>query len=212
MRVLVFGDSITQGYWDRKGGWVNRLREHYDSLQISSSALYSEPSIFNLGVSADSSKDILQRIENEVEARIISDKLPVVMVQIGINDSLLADYSQTESKVVPEDYASNLQEIIKKISPISSKIIFVGSSACDESRTTPVFWNNNHFKNELIKKYEDIMKEVAHENNIPFISIFNVFKKHLDSGENLLRDGLHPNETGHELLKCIVLDKLDSIL
>lgn len=30
MRVLVFGDSITQGFWDTEGGWVERLRKYYD--------------------------------------------------------------------------------------------------------------------------------------------------------------------------------------
>lgn len=34
VRVLVFGDSITQGFWGTRGGWVDKLRQHYDELQL----------------------------------------------------------------------------------------------------------------------------------------------------------------------------------
>lgn len=46
MRVLVFGDSITQGYWDTEGGWVKRIRSHYDLLQITDLNGRDEPTIF----------------------------------------------------------------------------------------------------------------------------------------------------------------------
>lgn len=29
MKILVFGDSITQGYWATNGGWVDMLKTHY---------------------------------------------------------------------------------------------------------------------------------------------------------------------------------------
>lgn len=68
MRVLVFGASITQGYWDTQGGWVQRLRTHYDKKQIAD-LTKDNPSVFNLGVSADTTKDILERFEAETKAR-----------------------------------------------------------------------------------------------------------------------------------------------
>lgn len=34
MRVLIFGDSITQGMWDAQGGWANRLVADYFRQQM----------------------------------------------------------------------------------------------------------------------------------------------------------------------------------
>src|SRR6266446_3620690 len=71
MRALVFGASITQGFWDTEGGWVNRLRRHYDSQVIK--GLHPEenyPTVFNLGISGDSTKGVLKRFNNEAKARV----------------------------------------------------------------------------------------------------------------------------------------------
>lgn len=84
MRVLVFGDSITRGYWDTNGGWVERIRKHYDLLQASNLEGRDEPTIFNLGIGTDNSKNILARIESETIARTSHGDLPVVGVQIGL--------------------------------------------------------------------------------------------------------------------------------
>src|SRR5690606_7564988 len=69
MRVLVFGDSITQGYWAVEHGWVDRVRKYFDARQFEDLGGRDEPTIFNLGISADNSNDILSRIESEVAAR-----------------------------------------------------------------------------------------------------------------------------------------------
>lgn len=213
MRVLVFGDSITQGYWDTDGGWVDRIRKHFDSLQVADLQNNDEPTIFNLGISADNSQNILQRIEAETVARTRHGNLPVIIIQIGVNDSSTDNQTIDESvRISIEDYELNLREIIKKAQPVSSKIIFVGLSACDEARTTPVSWGDFHYTNEALKSYEDVMKAIAEEHKLPFIPIFDEFKKAIDSGEDFLPDGLHPNNDGHKFIAEQVTSKLQELL
>lgn len=213
MRVLVFGDSITQGYWDTEGGWVERIRKHYDSLQVANLVAGDEPTIFNLGISADNSGNILKRIEPEVIARTRHGNLPVVVIQIGVNDS------STDSRPAGESvslsigkYERNLREIVKKTGPLSSKIILVGLSACDEQRTTPVPWGDFYYTNDAIKKYENKMKSVALELNVPFTPVFDRFKDALDKGRNLLSDGLHPNNEGHAFMSELIQKHLAPLL
>ncbi len=213
MRVLVFGDSITQGYWDTDGGWVDRIRKYFDSLQITDLQGNDEPTIFNLGISADNSRNILDRIEAETVARTWHNNLPVIIIQIGVNDSSSDNKEINESvRVSIRDYESNLRAIIKKVQPISSKIIFVGLSACNESKTTPVAWGEYHYTNKAIKDYENVMKLVAKEHNLPFIPIFDEFKRAIDGGEDFLPDGLHPNNAGHQFIAGIVRPKLEELL
>lgn len=211
MRVLVFGDSITQGYWAVEYGWVDRLRLHYDKLQISDLENRDEPTIFNLGVSADTSENVLTRIESEVLARTRTHHpvKPAVVVQIGINDSCTV---QNKPRVDVGKYKINLKKIISRVEEISSKIIFVGLSAVDESRTNPVFWGEYYYTNTAIKKYEDAMKEVAEVNNVSFVPVFDKFKSALDQGKKLLPDGLHPYDEGHKLIADIVQPALEEVL
>lgn len=56
------------------------------------------------------------------------------------------------------------------------------------------------------------MKEIATENDIAFIPIFDIFLKTLKEDNDLLPDGLHPNADGHELMSSLILEKLDPIL
>lgn len=211
MKVLVFGDSITQGYWDTEGGWVNRIRKHYDELQVHDLRGRDDPVIFNLGVSGDTSEKLLQRIEYETIARqgLLSSTLPVVVVQIGINDSL----TENGKVWVPlEKYSDNLLTIITKLNPISSKVIFVGFNSVDESETNPTFWGDFNYQNETIKKYEDAIADVARMQKVPFIPIFNKFKAAVEHGNDFLPDGLHPNNVGHAFIAGIVQPELDKVL
>jgi acyl-CoA thioesterase-1 len=209
MRVLVFGDSITQGYWDTEGGWVDRLRKFYDELQVQDLQGRDEPVLFNLGVSADNTNTILSRIERETIARTWQGNLPIVILQIGVNDSS-TDHGTVQVSL--DDYRRNLKAIIEKIRPLSSKLIFVGLSGCDEAKTTPVAWGEYYYINSAIKTYENAMKNIAEQHRIPFVPVFDAFMEMASSNAKLLPDGLHPNDAGHELIFKIVQPKLAKLL
>lgn len=208
MRVLIFGDSITQGFWAVEHGWVDLIRKHYSQSQFATNKYHG---IFNLGVDADNSTNILQRIENELVARtrLHHKTRPLVLLQIGINDSVTVP---VEPQTTLDDYKSNLNKVINKVKALKSNIIFVGFTSCNEVMTTPTSWGDFNYTNSNIKKYEDAMKSVAAENNIEFIPVFDEFKKHIDEGEDLLPDGLHPNDAGHQIVYQIVMRKLQGLL
>ncbi|MCW1908385.1 MAG: GDSL-type esterase/lipase family protein [Candidatus Saccharibacteria bacterium] len=213
MRVLVFGDSITQGYWDTEGGWVERIRKFHDSKQVTNLEGLDEPTIFNFGISADNSNDILNRIEPETISRTRHDNLPIVIIQIGVNDSSIDRLPGDESVSLPiEKYEQNLKAIINKIKTLSSKIIFIGLSACNETRTTPVSWGDFYYTNEAIKKYENKMKDIAAECNCEFIPVFDAFIQELDKEKDLLLDGLHPNNEGHAFMYKVIMKELARLL
>src|SRR5437762_377896 len=110
MRVLIFGDSITQGFFDVRGGWVGRLREHYDMLQLKNPTTYSQPVIFNLGISGDTAEKLVRRFENETEARLWPDEDMAFVFSIGTND---ASTRNLEPFSTPEKYRNQLEELIK---------------------------------------------------------------------------------------------------
>jgi lysophospholipase L1-like esterase len=80
-QILVFGDSNTWGAWDReKGGWVNRLRLFLDREG-------DDVFLYNLGISDNTTQDVLGRFEFETKQRMKEDPDLVIIFDIGSNDS-----------------------------------------------------------------------------------------------------------------------------
>jgi lysophospholipase L1-like esterase len=210
MRVLVFGASITQGFWDTKGGWVQRLRSHYDTIKLQDIEKEDDyPDIFNLGISGNTSKDLLNRLENEAKVRISNKNNSAIIFSIGTNNAAVEGNGKEWS--TPEAYRAELQELIYRARGVTDKIMFVGFPCCDESRTTPVSWLDIHYTNERLLIFDKVAREVCAENNILHIPTFEALKEQHDLGKNIFADGLHPNDEGHELIFQLVQPELDKL-
>jgi lysophospholipase L1-like esterase len=209
MRILFFGDSITQGFWAKDAGWVERLRRHYDNIALKDLQNRDEPVLFNLGVSGDTTDDLLARIEHETRARIWQNDPVIVAIAIGTNDDV---FESVNPDAPSESYRQNLQAIIDKVKPIAQHIILIGSTACDESLTNPVPWADICYTNRELKHAENVIREVAELNNLIFVPLYDEFKTALDEGSNLLEDGLHPNDAGHTFISDRMLSVLDKLL
>ncbi|KPJ56326.1 hypothetical protein AMJ49_05175 [Parcubacteria bacterium DG_74_2] len=206
-RICVFGDSIVYGAWDyEQGGWVQRLRKFLDEKNLSDSDSEDYFVVYNLGVSGNNSRDLLERFEFELKQRLKQEGETIIALAIGINDSyFLCD--KNDNSVLQEEFRENIQKLIDIAQKFVSKVIFIGLTCVDESKVTPIPWDTNKsYKNEYIQKYNEIIKSVCKENNVYFIEIFEKWTKL--GYKNLLEDGLHPNSKGHEKIFKIVKDFL----
>ena len=206
-RVIVFGASITAGAWDKEGGWAQRLKNFLNERTISNiSDMDSWYFTYNLAVSGDTTEDLLERFEVETKQRLRGDEETIFIFGIGINDSQFV-HSQNDLRTPPEKFRENIQKLIDLAQKFASKIIFVGFTPVDESKTTPIPWNTEFsYKNENVKKYDGIVKSVCKENNVYFVEIFNQVTKL--NHKKLLEDGLHPNSEGHQRIFEIVKEFL----
>jgi lysophospholipase L1-like esterase len=206
MRVLVFGDSIAQGFWDNEGGWVNRLRKFYDKQMIGGED-NDPPTIFNLGVSGNSSEDIVMRFENEVKARN-NDGWTTIVIAVGVND---ARTKAGKNFTDIAKYIENLGELLKMAIELAGSVLFVGLTPCVEERSNPVSWGDTSYTNERIMEFDKALQDFCKQHNAPFVNIFEPFSEQQQKTE-LLPDGLHPNNAGHELIYQLVKPKLEEQL
>jgi lysophospholipase L1-like esterase len=204
VRILVFGASITYGAWDKEGGWVQRLRKFLDEKTLTDPNFYCI--IYNLGISGDTTEDLLERFEFETKQRLKEEEKTIIIFAIGTNDSQFI-HSQNSLRHSPQKFQNNLQKLVNLARKFSSKIIFVGLTPVDELKVDPIPWDTDKsYKNEYIQKYNEIIKSVCKKNKIYFIEILEKFVK-LDY-KDLLEDGLHPNSKGHQEIFEIVKDYL----
>jgi len=204
-QILVFGDSIAYGAWDGEGGWVQRLRRFLDKKTLDeSNDFYCL--VYNLGVSGEGTKDLLVRFESEIKPRLIEGEETIIIIAIGINDSVFI-HSKNDLNIPEQEFKNNIQKLIEIAKKYSSNIIFVGLTPVDEDKTDPIPWvPNESCKNEYIMNYNSVIKEVCEEKKIYFIDLFNEFVK--ENYKNLLEDGLHPNSKGHKKIFGIIRDFL----
>jgi len=206
MNILIFGDSITQGFWGIDGGWVSYIRKYYDQQKVLDSAI-DPPAVYNLGVSGDSSDDVLARFEHEAQARSKEEELAFV-IAVGVNDARTKagiNYSETTR------YKNNLEQILQLAKQHSDKILFVGLTSCVEERSNPVSWGDTGYTNDRIKAFDDTLREFCEENHVPMVEVFEPFSK-IEAETELLPDGLHPNDKGHKLIADLVKPHLEAII
>lgn len=192
-RVLVFGDSIGQGYYDEvDGGWVRLLQRDFFN---DSYAGKSDVNVINLSVSGHTSQEVRARIMSETQARKSNEKI-LTIVAIGVNDS----YEKNGVRCTPEDdFRNNIQKIIR-IAKNFGDVLVLGCSACVDARVQPTSWNSAlHYSNNLVKVYENILRECADREDVAFVPLWQVT---YDAQQNVetMPDGIHPNAKGHKVI------------
>lgn len=211
-QILVFGDSLTYGCWDKKGGWVNRLREFLDEKRLpkyrKTRQITDMDLVYQLGRSGDATDGVLERFKFEAKQRTIKARETIIIFQVGTNDTFFyIDYEDPKKRLrtTPEKFSEKIQKLINEAKKFTSKVVFLGLAPVDESNASPLPWaKNKFFKNENVKRYNDIIKSVCKENNVYFIEVFEKLK----DGAKYLEDGLHLNSNGHQKIFEIVRDFL----
>ena len=201
--VSVFGDSIAQGYFDKEGGWVDRLKKYFLNQEIDGKISRSV-NVFNLGKSGDTSREIGVRFKQEASPRKWGTHKAVLILAIGLNDSIIIN---GHAKVTKQQFKKNLVKIINASKSLSGQTIFVGPTPVDESKVTPMPWSETeYYHNERIGEYDKTIQEVCEKYKLGYVNLFKIFNN-LEY-KKLLYDGAHPNTEGHKLIFETVKDFL----
>ena len=181
MNILIFGDSITWGAYDpEQGGWATRLRNYFEEKD-------NDTDVYNLDISGNTTADLLNRIEVEAKSR----EPNLIIFAIGINDTQFI-HSTNSLRVSLNEFQQNLAKLLSIAKKFTDKVVFVGLTKVDESKTTPIPWNTDKsYTNENIERLDNAIKKFCEENKLKFIPMDSVV------GNDDLIDGLHPNTKGH---------------
>jgi lysophospholipase L1-like esterase len=192
-RICIFGASITWGAFDKKGGgWIHRLNSNFINKK-------TDIQIYNLGVPGNNTNDLLKRFDNECSAR----KPDLIIFGLGGND---ASYIDTENNMVVsiDQFKNNILKLIQQGKYFTDKILFLGLTKVNESKTMPSSRNKRKFlSNKNIAKYDLIINTTCYEMEILFLPMIDL----LDI-DDLSNDGRHPNDNGYQKISNCVRDYL----
>ncbi|MFM2424141.1 MAG: hypothetical protein RLZZ70_532, partial [Candidatus Parcubacteria bacterium] len=191
MKIFVFGDSITEGYFDTsRGGWCNRLIQDVMKRELETDFSYNRQ-VFNLGMAGNTSADILVRMRSEIESRIQkqANEEKVLMIAVGVNDSQY-NIETKEAKIHINQFENNIIEMIKIGKDHQAKIVLIGLLPVVERLVQPMPWLPTYaYNNDMIHTYDESLKATGESNGCLYIGLQDIFT---DDVESYFVDGVHP--------------------
>lgn len=199
MRIVIFWDSITEGFFDyKKGGWANRLK-----IDFWKKFPY-EFDVMNYGISAYTSDHVVKNFKsffNAVSKRQAwKEKESILIVAIGINDSARYVSDKRKKQVPSLKFKENLEKIASYISveKLIKEVVFIGATPVNEKKSNKddeEFW----YYNSDIESYNTIIKHFCEIHNYHYIEVADTVKK-----ADLKIDGLHPSSKWHKKIYKVI--------
>jgi len=184
-RICIFGDSITHGHNDEDtGGWADLLKRFFWSKENR----HMDVSVYPLGISGNTTEDILQRFDVETKAR----EPEVIILYIGINDTVFTKSGGVE--VGEETFRANFKALVEKAKQYTQSIVALGLNDVIDEMLQPFPWSSTGkcYSKDRVILFDKIIHDVCNEEEVSYIDMKNVIT------EQDLPDGLHPNAEGHQ--------------
>lgn len=210
MTVVALGSSTTAP----RGSLV----VYADILRKSLPELGIQGQVINAGVPADTTKLALDRFEKDV----LRHGPSLVIIQLGINDSAFDVWKDPPAegpRVSLADYEKNLRQMVETLKRNEVAVILMTPNPLawtDKLRELygkpPYDPEDEDGFNVLLKEYVAIVKQLGEEEKVPVIDVFEAFRTQKDGTVNdLLLDGMHPNDRGHRLVADLLLEQIASM-
>ena len=223
---VALGDSLTEGVGDstKQGGFVPILAQ---SLSNENDGQYQP---VNYGVAGNTSAQILDRLKKQPDLQKDLKKARVMTLTVGGNDlrkvvvDHLSDFSLSDIQKPLKNYTANLKEIIKKARKDNPHLpIYVVGIY------NPLYLNFPELTSiqTAVDRWNETTEEtIAQFDQVYFVPINDLLYKGIDGkmGVSEVSDGkttvindalyeedsFHPNNTGYEKMKQVILEKINA--
>jgi lysophospholipase L1-like esterase len=201
-RVAFMGNSITDGGHYHSYIWLYYMT-HFPNMRIQ---------CFNAGIGGDVSKQMLERIDNEVFAK----KPTVMTLTFGMNDTGYQLYPAAKAdslyQLKVNTSLTSFNQIVTLLQQHPEiKKIMIGSSPYDEKskiKTTPLIG-----KNKAMLVIIDAEKQTAKDNNWGFVDFNGPMKQILTQQQQIdslftmqSPDRIHPSNDGQMVMAYLFLN------
>ncbi|HEX4139824.1 MAG TPA: SGNH/GDSL hydrolase family protein [Candidatus Methylacidiphilales bacterium] len=189
-KLAFLGDSITQFGFQNPAGYVNLV-----ALALKNSG--HEVVVVPAGISGNTSKDMLARLQRDVLAK----KPDWMTLSCGVNDVW-----HGLNGVDLESYKTNITSIVDQCTKAGIKVVILTSTMITEGQAAA--------NNQKLVAYNDFLRQLAVQRHLPLADLNADMQAELakrkaadpKSGGNLLTvDGVHMNGYGNEMMATGIL-------
>lgn len=209
MTIVAFGDSTTAPRTVEGGA----LRVYADILRDT----LPNAEVINAGVGGNSTADGRARFALDV----LANDPDLVIVQFGLNDSCIDLWDgKTEPRVAKSEYVANLRFFIETLRARYSEVILMTANPMRWTEPlrklygrAPYDVNDPWGFNLTNADYAEGVRALAKELDVPLIDVYGRFVDYShqpgQAAEDLLLDGMHPNDQGHALIADWLLKEIN---
>ena len=191
MRIVCFGDSITQGHDlgdDRR--WTGLL-----------AAALPGHEIVNRGVGGNTTAMGLDRIVGEVLPLLPG----IVVVEFGFNDASIY-LGRRNPRASLEEFRRNYLEILDLCAAAGGRCLLIANHRASQPGERQ---GNGRTRQENVEPYNQIVRDLARERGLPLLDIA---ARTVDHRTLLHEDGVHLNEHGNRVYAGLVHTALVPLL
>ncbi len=188
-KVAFLGDSITSNGAAPPGGYVRLVESGLAQQGV-------KIEVIPAGVSGNTSKDMLARLDRDVLAK----KPTLMTLSCGVNDVW-----HGPTGVALEPYEENIRAIVDRAQAAGIRVVILTATMISED---PAAANN-----QKLTAYNDFLRALAKEKSLPLADLNADEQAELKrlaaekplKGNTLTADGVHPNALGDEMMATGIL-------
>lgn len=215
LTIIAFGDSTTALRENIKQVYAQRLADELPKRGLPAM-------LVNAGVGGNTTADAVARFDRDVIAR----HPDLVIVQFGLNDAAIDVWKNphaTTPRVRRDQYEKNLTALVQGLKQRKIRAILMTPNPMRWTvemkklyGKPPYDANDPDGFNLLVKDYAQTVRQIARRENVPLVDIYAIFnawgsrKGH--SVDELLSDGVHPNDAGHRIVAEQLIGKIEPML
>ncbi|MFA6568434.1 MAG: GDSL-type esterase/lipase family protein [Victivallales bacterium] len=208
--IVVFGDSTT--------ATRGKLEIYANLLARELPAKGIPVEIINAGIGGNNTQMAAARFEKDV----LEKNPDMVVIQFGINDSAIDVWKnppETEPRVSKGKYMQNLEKIIETLkSRKCGVILMTPNQLCWTQKLKETYGKPPYDANDpdgfniTLREYAQAVRQLAEKHKLPLVDIYTAYsaygKVENQSINDLLLDGMHPNDKGQRLVADLLIEEI----
>ena len=206
-KIVAFGDSTTATRSTIEAVYAQRLPSLLNQMDIKNVVFNAGVGGSHTGFLSDNNRHNVQHARDRFKSAVLGHSPDLVIMCFGINDSWI-DTGQTISRISLEKYESNLRYMLGQLAQKEINIILM----------TPNTFGSRYesWRYERTEMYAEKVRVLAAELKFPLIDQWKLFEEYGavngQSIDDLLLDGMHPNDKWHEQLGLLLVDKIVDLI
>lgn len=198
--IFIVGDSLVYGKWDAEGGWAARLRKHIDErYNIGKRTGFI---VHILGVPSEPVVRLVDRLKNELAARIDPSGKNLLIISSGLNDS--CPNNKVTGELTPKEaFKEAYGKLLDAGTELGCTVLVLGLTPVNPARSKGLL-----FSNELVAEYDGYITDVCREKGIAKLELFDGLTR--ENFADHLVDSAHPDTEGHGRLFTVIRDYLET--
>lgn len=196
LTIVTFGNSTTAPRKNIDKVYAVRVQEYLKDEGLENNVINAGNPSSHSGSIKDNDFAKIAHGMDRFDTGVIKYHPDWVTINFGLNDSWQDNGANGTSRIPVNAYRYNLSYYIDKIRENKGRVILLTPN--------PVGKKFYGYHKKRLKKYRRVVRKLSKEKNVAVIDTWKLFDKYIRKNhieiDSLLLDGIHPGDTGHDLI------------